>query len=344
MKGGLIAIISHPRRLVDGLVVLRGQPGDDRRRDLRGHPAPSRGSSPLGLFALSILLFSQAATVVTLRAGRPRARPAACRCSSAPTRRSTATSSCRPTAPCWPPSSFDQTGTTRIGKYLLNHSFMLPGLVATAVVAMVSALAPGPVGPSEPRSCRRRQPCSRAITVRFSSPSSACWSRQSPRPPTSRCRVEQDLLGEKQIPADAYYGVQTARALENFQISGIPISHYPEFIEALRHRQARRRAGEQRRRRPPEGQAGADRARLQGGHRRASTATSSRSTVPGRRRHLDQHERQRGARQRRAGARGAPEGRLPVPRPARPPQHVAVDQRLLSRRRSRSRSCSATTS
>ena len=29
-------------------------------------------------------------------------------------------------------------------------------------------------------------------------------------------RTETDLLGEKQIPADAYYGVQTARALENF--------------------------------------------------------------------------------------------------------------------------------
>jgi aspartate ammonia-lyase len=45
-------------------------------------------------------------------------------------------------------------------------------------------------------------------------------------------RVEHDLLGEKQIPADAYYGVQTARALENFQLSGIAINHYPGFIEA----------------------------------------------------------------------------------------------------------------
>ena len=45
-------------------------------------------------------------------------------------------------------------------------------------------------------------------------------------------RLERDLLGEKQVPADAYYGVQTARALENFEISGIPISHYPGFVEA----------------------------------------------------------------------------------------------------------------
>ena len=45
-------------------------------------------------------------------------------------------------------------------------------------------------------------------------------------------RTEQDLLGTKEVPADAYYGVQTARALENFQISGISMSHYPEFVEA----------------------------------------------------------------------------------------------------------------
>jgi aspartate ammonia-lyase len=45
-------------------------------------------------------------------------------------------------------------------------------------------------------------------------------------------RTEKDLLGEKQVPANAYYGVQTARALENFQLSGIPINHYPEFIDA----------------------------------------------------------------------------------------------------------------
>src|SRR3954449_8191034 len=45
-------------------------------------------------------------------------------------------------------------------------------------------------------------------------------------------RTEKDLLGEKQIPADAYYGVQTARALENFQLSGVAINHYPGFVEA----------------------------------------------------------------------------------------------------------------
>ena len=46
-------------------------------------------------------------------------------------------------------------------------------------------------------------------------------------------RTERDLLGEKQVPADAYYGVQTARALENFQISGVTIGEFPEFVQAL---------------------------------------------------------------------------------------------------------------
>jgi len=45
-------------------------------------------------------------------------------------------------------------------------------------------------------------------------------------------RTEKDLLGEKQVPADAYYGVQTARALENFQISGVLMNHYPEYVDA----------------------------------------------------------------------------------------------------------------
>ena len=45
-------------------------------------------------------------------------------------------------------------------------------------------------------------------------------------------RREKDLLGEKEIPADAYYGGQTARALENFKLSGVLINHYPGFVEA----------------------------------------------------------------------------------------------------------------
>jgi len=50
---------------------------------------------------------------------------------------------------------------------------------------------------------------------------------------TNATRREHDLLGEKAIPVDAYYGVQTARALENFHISGVPLQLYPDLIKAL---------------------------------------------------------------------------------------------------------------
>ncbi|MBQ9105734.1 MAG: aspartate ammonia-lyase [Mailhella sp.] len=46
-------------------------------------------------------------------------------------------------------------------------------------------------------------------------------------------RRDHDFLGEMEIPADAYYGIQTSRAMENFKISGIPISSMPRFIQAL---------------------------------------------------------------------------------------------------------------
>ncbi|MCK9997455.1 MAG: aspartate ammonia-lyase, partial [Candidatus Krumholzibacteria bacterium] len=46
-------------------------------------------------------------------------------------------------------------------------------------------------------------------------------------------RTEHDLLGEMQIPAEAYYGIQAARAMENFQISGVPVHRYPELVNAL---------------------------------------------------------------------------------------------------------------
>lgn len=46
-------------------------------------------------------------------------------------------------------------------------------------------------------------------------------------------RKETDLLGELNVPADAYYGVQTQRAIENFKISGQLLSSYPRFIRGL---------------------------------------------------------------------------------------------------------------
>ncbi|WP_347159492.1 aspartate ammonia-lyase [Pontibacter chitinilyticus] len=49
----------------------------------------------------------------------------------------------------------------------------------------------------------------------------------------STYRVEHDFIGEKSIPEEAYYGIQTARAMENFYITGIPVSKEPLFIQAF---------------------------------------------------------------------------------------------------------------
>ena len=46
-------------------------------------------------------------------------------------------------------------------------------------------------------------------------------------------RIENDLLGDLQVPVEAYYGVQTQRAIENFHISGVRLYQFPEFIKGL---------------------------------------------------------------------------------------------------------------
>mmetsp|Transcript_2138 Transcript_2138/g.6085 ORF Transcript_2138/g.6085 Transcript_2138/m.6085 type:complete len:511 (+) Transcript_2138:82-1614(+) len=46
-------------------------------------------------------------------------------------------------------------------------------------------------------------------------------------------RKEKDLLGEREVPVDAYYGVQTLRAIENYSITGILVRNFPEFIIAF---------------------------------------------------------------------------------------------------------------
>src|SRR6187402_3417036 len=60
-------------------------------------------------------------------------------------------------------------------------------------------------------------------------------------PPATR--IETDSLGSMEIPADAYWGIHTARALENFPITRRPISVYRDLIRALaRVKQAAARA------------------------------------------------------------------------------------------------------
>ncbi|MBQ9174293.1 MAG: aspartate ammonia-lyase [Bacteroidales bacterium] len=46
-------------------------------------------------------------------------------------------------------------------------------------------------------------------------------------------RIESDLLGELKVPADAYYGVQTQRALNNYRISNTRMCDYPEYVISI---------------------------------------------------------------------------------------------------------------
>ncbi|UBX49922.1 aspartate ammonia-lyase [Providencia alcalifaciens] len=50
---------------------------------------------------------------------------------------------------------------------------------------------------------------------------------------SNNTRIEEDLLGKKEVPADAYYGVHTLRAIENFYISDRTINDVPEFIRGM---------------------------------------------------------------------------------------------------------------
>jgi len=50
---------------------------------------------------------------------------------------------------------------------------------------------------------------------------------------SGRTRIEHDLLGERKVPYEFYYGIQTLRGLENFNITGVSINHYSMLIVAL---------------------------------------------------------------------------------------------------------------
>lgn len=52
---------------------------------------------------------------------------------------------------------------------------------------------------------------------------------------SGKTRREHDLLGEMEIPAEYYFGVQTMRAVENFHISRVRLNFFPEYHSRLRH-------------------------------------------------------------------------------------------------------------
>jgi anaerobic C4-dicarboxylate transporter DcuA len=138
MNAGVVALIS-----IAGLAWMGSSFFEGNRKEIvegisgliKAHP----WIFSTGLFALSVLLFSQAATISTLvpvgialgltPVALVAAFPAVNGYFFLPTYGTLLAA-----------ISFDQTGTTRIGKYVLNHSFMLPGLVSTVVAVAAGFL------------------------------------------------------------------------------------------------------------------------------------------------------------------------------------------------------------
>jgi aspartate ammonia-lyase len=54
-----------------------------------------------------------------------------------------------------------------------------------------------------------------------------------PAPLATTTRIEEDLLGQRHVPAEAYYGIHTLRAIENFVISNSKVSDIPELIRGM---------------------------------------------------------------------------------------------------------------
>jgi len=142
MRGGLVAIIS-----ILGVSWMGSSFFEANRQVIVGTISNIIGAHPwvfaFGLFVLCILLFSQAATIVILGpVGVALGLPAPALIGVYPAVNG---NFFLPTyGTVLAAVSFDQTGTTKIGKYLLNHSFMIPGLVTTAT-ATVAALLLGSV-------------------------------------------------------------------------------------------------------------------------------------------------------------------------------------------------------
>src|SRR6056297_3459370 len=50
---------------------------------------------------------------------------------------------------------------------------------------------------------------------------------------SGKTREEHDLLGYREVPDEYYYGIQTLRAMENFDISGVTLNFFPDLVESL---------------------------------------------------------------------------------------------------------------
>jgi len=140
---------------------------------------------------------------------------------------------------------------------------------------------------------------------------------------TKATRMEHDLLGDKAVPADAYYGVQTARALENFHISGVELRLYPNLIKALAMvKLAAARANFECEQFGKDALAGHG-AGLPGDHRRQAPRRVPARRVPGRAGTSTNMNANEVIANRALGAHGPYQGRL---RPPEPHDHVNCSQ------------------
>jgi aspartate ammonia-lyase len=110
------------------------------------------------------------------------------------------------------------SGQSKLSKDVMNLFQSCRWIAVAIVVTLLASAAPGQAQKPAPSTTGKPAPSSTAKPAQSST--------------TGKTRIEKDLLGEKEVPANAYYGVQTARALENFRLSGVLINHYPGFVES----------------------------------------------------------------------------------------------------------------
>jgi aspartate ammonia-lyase len=113
------------------------------------------------------------------------------------------------------------------------HGTSCRAVVDTTVLALERRAIDEIFGRSPDAARRMLSQVARVMTYRLTYSSYCHLGAAVPVLLGGKHRPEHDLLGERQVPADAYYGIQTLRAVENYDITGIPLAHYPQFIRAL---------------------------------------------------------------------------------------------------------------
>lgn len=124
---------------------------------------------------------------------------------------------------------------------------------------------------------------------------------------SNNIRIEEDLLGTVEVPAEAYYGVHTLRAIENFYISNNKISDIPEFVRGMVMVKKAAALANKELQTIPKSVANAIIAACDEVLNNGKCMDQFGRCLPGRRGHFRQHEYQRSAGQHRAGTDGSSE-------------------------------------